>query len=373
MRTANVWKRIAIPKIRRRKPSRPTPGAVPGTLAPVPEATAPTITRFEYDGGRCEVSTIDPGELEGALTGRPGAVVWIDVQGLGDTDLLRRLAVVLGLHPLLLEDIVHLHERPKLEDDPDHLFTVMRRFRSVDGHIENEQLSCLLRGNLLITFQERPGDGFDPVRRRLREDKGTIRRRGADYLLYALLDSAIDDYFPVLELYGDTMDSLDEELRARPDPALAEAVHTMRRELRQLRRAIWPLRDVVNALSRGGASHVDAALATSFRDCYDHVAQLADLVESFRERAADLAGLYQTMIGERTNQVMKVLTIIATIFIPLTFLCGLYGMNFDTSSPFNMPELRWRYGYIGFWAVTVGTLVGMLWFFARKGWLGRGR
>ena len=247
--------------------------------------------------------------------------------------------------------------------------------RCVDesGNIDNEQLSFVLKAGLLVTFQEHVGDGFAPVRRRLREGKGSIRSRGTDYLLYALVDTTIDNYFPVLEIYGDTMEDLDEKIRLNPRPDLSHAVHALRRELRQLRRAVWPLRDVTSALGRGDLDQIGDALKPSFRDCYDHVMQVADFVEGSRERASDLGDLYQVMVSERTNQVMKVLTIIATVFIPLTFLCGLYGMNFDTTtSPYNMPELRWRYGYPALLAVMGLTVAGMVWFFFRKGWIDTG-
>ena len=229
-----------------------------------------------------------------------------------------------------------------------------------------------MKDDLLITFQERHKDGFEPVRKRLREGKGPIRDQGVDYLLYSLIDAIIDDYFPVLELFGDTMDQLDEEIRNNPAPHLASAAHGMRRELRQLRRAVWPLMEVTSTLSRIEVLRIDNALKHAFRDCHDQVVQVADFVEGSRERVSDLSDLYQTMVSEKTNQVMKVLTIMATIFIPLTFLSGLYGMNFDPEvSPFNMPELKWRYGYPAFLTVIALTFVGMLWFFRRKGWIGQ--
>ena len=283
----------------------------------------------------------------------------------------------LGLHQLTVEDVVHVNQRPKQEEFADYLLVILRAVRvraGEDNTVDNEQISMVLREGLLVTFQERPGDGFDPVRRRLREGKGQIRRAGADYLAYALLDAVIDNYFPVVELYQDAMDQLDDEIRVNPSWEKSASIHLMRRELRQLRRAVWPLRDVAGALGRTDLEMISAGVKPALRDCHDHVIQVADFVESARERASDLGDLYMTIVSERTNQVMKVLTIIATIFIPLTFLCGLYGMNFDSAaSPYNMPELKWRFGYPALWGVMVVSVTGMLLFFRHRGWIGRGR
>jgi magnesium transporter len=365
---------IPIPRFRRRKMKMPAPGATPGTLSVAAELPPPTVKRSVYDQQTCESAEVDPSELRKALRPEPGKVVWVDVQGLGDGDAIRRIGEALGLHPLTQEDIVHVHQRPKLEEFDDHLFVVMRAVRLLDDQrVDNEQLSMVLKPGLLVTFQERPGDGFAPVRRRLKEGKGNLRTSGADYLFYALIDTAIDNYYPALELYGDTMDQLDDQVRDDPRPQTSASVHAMRRELRQLRRAVWPLRDVAAALSRGGLDQITDAVGVAFRDCHDHAVQVADFVESNRERASDLAELYLAMVGEKTNQVMKILTIIATIFIPLTFLCGVYGMNFQTeASPYNMPELTWRFGYPAFWIAAVVIFAGMLWFFRHRGWIGSG-
>jgi magnesium transporter len=350
----------------------PAPGAVPGTLSVPDGLPPPAIKRFVYDRDVCESSEVDLSGLEAALTPEPGRVVWIDVQGLGDGEAIRRIGEIMGLHLLTQEDIAHIHQRPKLEEFDDHLFVIMRAVRLLDDQrVENEQLSLVLKPGLLVTFQERPGDCFAPVRRRLKEGKGPLRKSGVDYLFYALIDTAIDNYYPVLERYGDTMDQLDEQVRANPRPETSAAVHAMRRELRQLRRAVWPLRDVATTLGRGDLDLVTDAVRVAFRDCHDHAIQVADFVESNRERASDLADLYLAMVGEKTNQVMKILTIIATIFIPLTFLCGVYGMNFKTeASPYNMPELSWRFGYPAFWIAVVVIFAGMLWYFRHKGWIG---
>lgn len=363
---------LRIPKIRRHKRVGPAPGAAPGTLAKRENARQPRLQLATYGVEHCRRGALDPSELEQALAPAPGETRWLDVQGLGDHDLLRRIADVLGLHPLTLEDIVHTHQRPKVEEFDDHLFVVLRAIRlGEENHVENEQISMVIEDGLIVTFQEMYGDGYDPVRKRLDSGKGRIREAGADYLAWALIDAVIDNYFPVLEAYGGIMDQLDDAIRENPTIELSKAIHSMRRELRVFRRATWPFRDVVGVLGRNDIDQIDQTVRPSFRDCYDHVVQVSDFVEGARERASELADLHLVMVGERTNQVMKVLTIIATIFIPLTFLCGLYGMNFDPeASPYNMPELKWRFGYPAFWGVMLLVFGLMLWFFRRKGWIG---
>ena len=365
---------IPIPRIRRQRISEPAPGSPPGTLALPEDLPPPEIWRHTFNPGGYQVEQIQAEDLPAALSPEDGKVKWVDIQGLGDGDVIRKIGDLLGLHPLTVEDVVHLHQRPKVEEFDGYLYLVLRAVRlEAEGKVDNEQLSLVLKKGLLVTFQEHPGDGFEPVRRRLREGKGHIRRGGADYLAYALVDVAIDNYYPVLELYSDTMDALDDRVREDPTPEASAAIHAMRRELRAFRRTIWPLRDMASALGRSEHLQIGAKVRPMFRDCHDHVVQVADFIDGARERASELADLYMTMVSERTNQVMKVLTIIATIFIPLTFLCGLYGMNFDTSvSPYNLPELKWRYGYLALWALMLVTVIGMLVMFRVKGWIGGG-
>jgi magnesium transporter len=239
-----------------------------------------------------------------------------------------------------------------------------------DGSIDSEQISFVLKDRLLVTFQERPGDVFDPVRRRLREGKGLIRRTGADYLLYALMDAIIDNYFPVLEFYDDAMDQLEDMVYLDPTSEVSRNIHTVRRDLRRFRRSVWPLRELLTSFARDEIRFIDETVRVFFRDCQDHIMQVIELVEGNRERVSDLGDLYMSVVSEKTNQVMKLLTIIATIFIPLTFLCGVYGMNFDAeASPYNMPELKLRYAYPVFWILIILITLVMLWFFKRKGWL----
>lgn len=365
--------KFLIPQIRKRRPRLPAPGSAPGTMHIQPDLPPATLHRFVYDAQGIEPSSVDADQLSQALEVPEGKQVWLDVQGLGDEDVVRRIGELLGLHPLTLEDVVHLHQRPKVEEFEDHLFIVLRMIRLLpDGHVDNEQISLVIKAGLLVTFQERPGDAFEPVRRRLREGKGFLRNGDSAYLAYALMDAIIDSYYPVLDTYTNLMDDLDDAIRVDPTPEGSRAVHQIRRELRQLRRAVWPLRDVLAQIGRGEFELFSESTRPAIRDCYDHTIQAIDTVDGARERASELSDLQLTMMGERTNQVMKVLTIIATVFIPLTFLCGWYGMNFDPdSSPYNMPELKWRYGYLAFGITCLLVFGGMLAFFRYKGWLGK--
>ena len=359
--------------MKRRTLHRPSPGSVPGTLVVPPGALPPKFHRIVFGPEFFEECEIDLGKLEKSLKPATGRVVWLDVQGLGDIAALQRIGDALGVHPLTLEDIAHVHQRPKVEEFDDSLFVAIREIRrGENGEVNNEQISLVLKDRVLVTFQEHYGDGFEPVRKRLRDSKGAVRSSGADYLAYALLDTIIDNYFPVLEVYEDSMEQLDADVRENPTPDLTRSIHGLRREMRTLRRAIWPLRDVVAVMTRQDTRLIHQASRVALRDCYDHVVQLVEFVEGSRERSSDLADLYLAVVSEKTNQIMKLLTMISTIFIPLTFLGGVYGMNFDPdSSPLNMPELRWRYGYPTFWLVCLSVAVGMTTFFFYKGWLGK--
>jgi magnesium transporter len=224
--------------------------------------------------------------------------------------------------------------------------------------------------NYVLTFQERPGDCFDPVRDRLRKNKGRIRQLGSDYLGYALVDAAIDSYFPILETLGEEIEALEDEVVAAPKPILVDQLHRIRRELLVLRRAVWPTREMLNTLIRDKLPQIKDTTQPYLRDCYDHTIQLMDIVETYREICSSLLDVYLSSLSTRLNEVMKILTIIATIFIPLGFVASLYGMNFDRASPFNMPELGWRYGYPFALAVMVAIVASLLWFFRRRGWIG---
>lgn len=359
---------------RRRKERRRTrrPGEAPGTLQAAPDAHGTTLRVVRYDARAIdERAASSAGELP--LAGA-GGIVWIDVVGLGDVELLAAIGKRLDLHPLALEDAVNLHQRPKLEAYDQDLFLVARMCQATaegESGMDSEQLSMVLRPGLVITFQERPGDCFDGVRERLRVASRRIRSRGADYLAYALLDTVVDGYQPVIDQLEERLEAIEERLLDEPEEHDLKALHRVRRELIGLRRGVAPLRDAVLGLMRGPeASHVVTEETQLFlRDCYDHVVRTTEQIDGFRDLCASLMDMYLSTVSNRTNDVMKVLTMIATIFIPLSFLVGLYGMNFDTGSPWNMPELGLPYGYPVLVGIMVAVAAGLLWYFKRKGWL----
>lgn len=299
-------------------------------------------------------------------------VAWIDVDGTGDPQTIQSLGAVFGLHPLVIEDLVNVHQRAKVEQYNEQLFVVARMAGAPPEH-ETEQIGLVLGRNFVLTFQEgRPGDSFGPVRERIRKAAGRIRTAGADYLAYSLLDAVIDGYFPVLEDIGERLESLEDEILARPGRGTFHRVHDLKRELLALRRAVWPLREAVSGLIREPCALIGDETRLYLRDCYDHAVRIIDFVETYRELGSDLTDLYLSSVSQRMTEVMKVLTIIATIFIPLTFIAGIYGMNFHTDkSPWNMPELGWYWGY-PFALLLMGLVaLALVAYFWWKGWLGR--
>ena len=353
---------------RKTRKRRAPPGTAPGTLVADPGASQPTIQLIAYGPGSFEeVAIKEIQDLEPLIDKHP--VAWINVVGLANLDLIRSLGEMFDLHGLALEDVVNVHQRPKVEEYADHLFIVTRMIEG-GAPPTTEQVSMFLGERFLLTFQETPGDCFEPVRERLRKGRGQIRGRLADYLAYALIDAVIDGYFPVLEACGDRLDALEDEVMARPSEGQARRVHEIKRELLVLRRTIWPHREMLNGLTRESSPNITDQTRLYLRDCYDHTIQLMDIVETYREIATGLVDVYLSSVNARMNEVMKVLTIIATIFIPLSFITGLYGMNFDdTASPWNMPELKWYWGYPAVLGLMAAAAFGMLYYFYRKGWI----
>jgi magnesium transporter len=293
-------------------------------------------------------------------------VTWINVDGLHQVDVLEKLGNCYGLHSLVLEDILTTDQRPKMEDYGNYLYVVLQMIhdRGKGNRLEAEQVSLILGPNFLFSFQESPGDVFDPIRERLRSGKGRVRRMGADYLAYALLDAVVDYYFVILEKLGERIEVLEEILVTHPQTETLQEIHRLKREMIFLRKAVWPLREVISGLERGESSLVQKATQIYLRDVYDHVIQVMDSVETFRDMLSGMLDIYLSSISNRMNGIMKVLTVIATVFMPLTFLAGVYGMNFKY-----MPELEWRWGYPAVWCVMI--LVGMLMLltFKKKRWL----
>ncbi|MCC5631483.1 magnesium/cobalt transporter CorA [Nostoc sphaeroides] len=348
------------------------PGTVPGTIFIDADAPPPIIFLIDYNQTNFiheQIAT--PEECVPYL--EMESVSWVDVQGLGCQDILQRLGNVFELHPLVLEDIVNVPERPKTEDYEDQLLFIARMVvpKERTCGFYSEQVSLILGKNYLLTVQEEPEhDCFEEVRSRIEKNKGTIRKQGADYLAYALLDAIIDGFFPVLELYGERIEELEEEVIVKPTPQTLQNIYQIRRELLQLRRAIWPQRDAINSLIRDAPDLISEEVRIYLRDCYDHTVQVMDMVETYRELASGLMDVYLSAVSNKMNEIMKVLTVVSTIFIPLTFVAGIYGMNFNTEkSPYNMPELNWYWGYPLCWAVMLAIAFGLLFFFWRRGWL----
>lgn len=349
------------------------PGTAPGTLVAPEGAESPVIRLMAWnEDDLIEQDIGAPEEITSFLKKWP--VVWINVDGLGSTDIVERLGKIFKIHPLALEDLFNLHHRPKTEDFEDHLFIISRMASLKKDMLDIEQLSLFVGERFVLSFQERAGDCLDPVRERIRYGKGRrIRFSRADYLAYAIVDAVIDGYFPVLEAYGEKLNLLEDSVVENPHKELIANIHDIKRDLRYLRHGMWPMREMVSAFAANDEIvHEDTR--PFLRDCHDHIIQVLDMLETYRERASGLIDIYLSSLGNRTNEIMRVLTIIATIFIPLSFIAGLYGMNFDPStSPFNMPELRWPYGYPFALAVMAAIAGGLLLWFRRKGWLGAPR
>jgi len=293
-------------------------------------------------------------------------VTWLNVDGSHRMEVLEDLGNRLAIHPLTLEDVLDSSQRPKLEIFDQYLFIElnMLRWDQDQSQIQSEQVSLVLGENYLVTFQNQEKDVFDLVRKRLREAKSRLNQQRADYLAYSLMDAIVDNYFIVLENLGDQIEFLEEELVTDPDPGTLQSIHELKRELIFLRKSVWPLREVIGALERGESRLFQESSLIYLRDIYDHTIQIIDTVETFRDMVSGMLDIYLSSVSNRMNEVMKVLTIIATLFIPLSFIVGLYGMNFQY-----MPELHLRWGYGGVWVVIILVVTGMLTYFRRKKWL----
>jgi magnesium transporter len=289
-------------------------------------------------------------------------VIWVNVVGLGDIKLLREFAELFSIHHLTLEDVVNVHQRAKSETFSDYHFIVTRMVSNAES-VASEQLSIFQAEKFVFTFQERVGDCLEPLRVRTREGKGYIRRKTGDYLVYALLDTVLDHYFPVVDTIGERLDEQDEALMKGEDFSLQD-IHRLRSHLLELRRWLRPNRELLNQLIRDESPHISDDTKVFLRDCYDHVIQLQESIESYREVCSDLRDFHLSAVGNRTNEVMKTLTIVSTIFIPLGFLAGLYGMNFET-----MPELKWKYGYFVLLGVMASIVIVFFVWFRKRGWL----
>jgi magnesium transporter len=333
-----------------------------------PDAPRPVIALISYGpDGIAEGPVARPADIPPRMTA--GAIHWINVDGLGDEAVLRELGAMFDLHRLALEDVVNTHQRAKVERYAEQLYIVAHQVQQGPEGLATEQISMFVGANYVLTFQERQGDQFDPVRRRIREGRGRMRGAGTGYLAYALLDAIVDFYFPVLEGMGERLDQLEDDVLNRPQHSSIARIHAIKRELLTLRRSLWPMRDALNGLLRDPSPPIQTEDRYYLQDCYDHTLRVLEMVEMYREVSSSLLDVYLSSQGNRMNEIMKVLTMFASIFIPLTFIAGIYGMNFDPEvSPWNMPELAWRYGYPFSLALMAAVAFALLIYFARKGW-----
>ena len=341
-------------------------GLPPGTVVFVGEKKVEEIriTLIDYDENQYAEREIKNIEESFPYKDTP-SISWINIDGVHQVDIIEKLGDHFVLHPLLQEDVVNTHQRPKLDEFDDHLFIVLKMFsfNEVENELEGEQISLIVGSNFVISFQERQGDVFEQVRERLRKGKGRIRRKGSDYLAYALIDAVVDSYYTILEGLGENIESLQEELVSEPKQEGLQIIQHLKRDMLFFRKSVWPLREVIGGLARSESTLIKEDVLVYVRDVYDHVIQAIDTIETYRDMLSAMLDIYLSSVGNRMNEVMKVLTIIATIFIPMTFLAGIYGMNFKY-----MPELEWRYAYLFFWIVVSVVLIAMITYFKRKKW-----
>lgn len=342
-------------------------GQSPGTLAFVGEKkiNKTKITIIEYD-----INTFNKREVvnveECFLPKENSTINWINIDGLHDEEIIDKIGKHYDIHPLVLEDILNTGQRPKIEIFDNYIFIVIKmlNFNEIESKIISEQVSFILTKNVVISFQEQPGDIFDPIRKRIKEGKGRIRKMNSDYLTYALLDIIIDYYFSILENIGDKIEKIEEDLMLEPKPDTLNQIYRLKREILFLRKSVWPLRETINTLEKTQSQLIHKKTSSFFRDLYDHTIQVIDTVETSRDLLSGMLDLYLSSVSNKMNEVMKVLTIFAAIFIPLTFIVGIYGTNFEF-----IPELKWHYGYFAMWAVMVITGTGLFLFFKRKKWI----
>lgn len=348
-------------------------GQPPGTLIYEGKSGAKKIkiTVFDYDQNTCIEKEVSNVEECFPFKDKP-TVTWINVDGIHRIDVLEKLSATYLVHHLVLEDILNINQRPKAEDFGEYIYIIVKMlaYEESQDDITEEQVSIILGKNFIFTFQEeKEGDVFDVIRQRIRSGKGCIRKMGADYLAYSLLDAIIDNYFVILEKIGEKIEFLEESLVVDPSSATLQSINKLKRNLIFLRKSVWPMREVVRAITQSESALIQQQALVYYRDIYDHVIQAADTIEAFRDTVSGMLDIYLSSLSHRLNEVMKVLTIIATIFIPLTFIAGIYGMNFNTQkSAFNMPELNWRFGYPFALFLMVSMALGMLSYFKRKKW-----
>ncbi|MFC1592852.1 magnesium/cobalt transporter CorA [Candidatus Omnitrophota bacterium] len=340
-------------------------------------STRQLLNKTEKKGGKAKIRIIDYNEVQFQEREAASAedcfsfkdtstVTWINIDGIDEVDVIEKIGNHFNWHPLLLEDILKTEQRPKIEDFGNYIFIILKMFYydEMEEEAKIEQVSLIFFSNCVISFQEAQGDVFDPIRDRIRSAKGRIRKMGADYLAYSLLDAVVDNYFVVMEKLGEKIEAMDEELISNPSPDTLQTIHNLKRSAIFMRKSVWPLREVISVLQRSESPLIKKTTGIYLKDIYDHTIQVIDTIETIRDVVTGMFDIYLSTISNKMNEIMKVLTIIATIFIPLTFIAGVYGMNFKF-----MPELNWRWGYLFVWSVMLAVAFLMLNYFKRKKWL----
>lgn len=339
--------------------------------------------RYVYVQPARETKVVITGYDEHTLTVKPAANVdecvaaksefkntWIEISGLHDAKLITSICEQYNLHPLVVKDVFNVEERPRIDVFDDYSFITMRAYyHNPDSSFSSEQISIILGKNFLITISESDSNIFGVVKERLTAEHNVIRSKGTDYLAQALIDVVVDKYYKIVEAIGDDIEAIDEDLMRAPDPKVVKAIHTLKREIILIRKSIWPLREIISGLQHNIGGMIQNDTVLYLKDVYDHTIQIMDTIETNRDFLSGMMDIYLSNVSNRMNEVMKILTVFASIFIPLTFITSLYGMNFNVSvSPFNMPELNWRYGYLFVWGIMIALTVGMLVYFKRKKW-----
>jgi len=342
-------------------------GLPPGTLVHIGKKKTEKvkITVIDYDEKNFWEKDVKTVEECFPFKDKP-TVTWINIDGIHDVEIIEKIGKHFGVHPLLLEDIMNSEQRPKMEDFEEYIFIVLKmlRYDEKQDEIKSEQVSLILGSNFIVSFQEMEGDVFNLVRERIRNEKGRIRKMKADYLAYTLIDAVIDNYFIILEKTGEKIEDMEDELVTNPTPGTLQTIHNLKREMIFLRKSVWPLREVINGMQKAESPLIKESTGIYLRDVYDHTIQVIDTIETFRDMISGMLDIYLSSISNKMNEVMKVLTIIATIFIPLTFVAGLYGMNFKY-----MPELEWHFGYFAILLLMIIIGISMVFYFRRKKWL----
>ncbi|MBN1693072.1 MAG: magnesium/cobalt transporter CorA [Dehalococcoidales bacterium] len=342
-------------------------GLSPGTAIFVGEKKVDKVTIEIMDYDETQITETEAANIEECFPFKDQpTVTWINIDGLHEVDIIDKLGHHFGLHPLLIEDILNTEQRPKMEETENYIFFVLKmiQINEDDHQITTEQVSVVLGSNFVISLQERKGDVFEPVRERIRKSKWRIRKLGSDYLAYALLDAIVDNYFIVLENIGEQIEDTEQQLTDNPTREVLSRIRNLKKDMIYLRKSIWPLRELISGIQRIESSLIQESTGVYFKDVYDHTIQIIDTVESYRDTISGMLDIYLSSISNKMNEVMKVLTIFASIFIPLTFVAGIYGMNFE-----NMPELKWGWGYFGLLGIMLVIVIVLFIYFRRKKWL----